>query len=270
MGKAIFGKQLKVKPKTATELQMMRKSGQITSMALKKVIENARVGVSLLELDGLAEEEIVKLGGEPSFKTVAGYYWTTCLTLNEEVVHGIPREIKLKEGDVLGIDLGTAYPDRNGWHTDAAWSVIVEGKGVQGEKRKFLEVGERVLWEAISQAVEDSRIGDISAVIQEGIEGSGYSVVKSLAGHGVGKNPHEEPEIPTFGKKGTGLRLKEGMTLAIEVIYAGGKGDVHEKDDGWTIVTVDKSLGGLFEMSVIVGKKRAEVLTDWRKISKVS
>lgn len=265
MGKAIFGKQLKVKPKTATELQMMRKSGQITSMALKKVIENARAGVSLLELDRLAEEEIVKLGGYPSFKTVAGYYWTTCLTLNEEVVHGIPREIKLEEGDVLGIDLGTAYPDRNGYHTDVAWSVVVSS-----QQKPFLEVGERVLWEAIGQAVEGKYIGDISATIQEGIETAGYSVVKSLAGHGVGKNPHEEPEIPTFGKKGTGLRLKEGMTLAIEVIYAGGKGDVYEKDDGWTIATVDKSLGGLFEMSVIVGKKRAEVLTDWRKIFKVS
>lgn len=249
----------KVAVKTAEELKLMRKSGEITALALKKVMENAKVGVSLLDLDKIAEEEIKRLGGESSFKTVPGYYWSTCLTLNEEVVHGTPRDIKLKEGDILGIDLGAVY---QGWHTDAAWSVAV-GNG----KRKFLEVGEKVLWEAVKQAVEGKQVGDISAVIQKGIEGAGSSVVKSFSGHGVGRLPHEAPEIPTYGKKGTGIILEEGMTLAIEVIYAKGKGEVYEKEDGWTVATHDGSLGGLFETSVVVGKKKAEILTDWRKIS---
>lgn len=254
---------LSVKVRTNDEIRLLQKSGWISAAALKKVIENVGVGVSLVELDKIAEEEIIRLGGSSSFKTVPGYNWTTCLTVNEEVVHGIPREIKLKEGDILGIDLGAVY---QGWHTDVAWSVIV-GDPRSEEKKTFLEVGERVLCEAITQAVEGKKVGDISAVIQKRIEGAGYAVVKSLSGHGVGLSPHEGPEIPTYGEKDTGLTLKAGMSLAIEVIYAAGQGEVYEMDDGWTIATTDGSLGGLFEMSVIVGKKKAEILTDWRKIS---
>ncbi|MBI4036962.1 type I methionyl aminopeptidase [Candidatus Daviesbacteria bacterium] len=241
------------------ELGLMRKSGLISAKALKKTLTAARPSVSLAELDKIAEEEIIRLGGQPSFKTVPGYFWTTCLTINDEVVHGTPRDIKLKEGDVLGVDLGAIY---QGWHSDTAWSIEVGGS----EKNKFLEVGEKTLWEAITQAREGNRIGDISSAIQKGVEKAGYDVVKSLAGHGVGRQPHEDPEIPEFGKAGTGLKLKSGMTLAIEVIYAQGRGTVYEKDDGWTIATSDGSLGGLFEMSVIVGKKKGEILTDWRTV----
>lgn len=277
MGKTRLGiDKPRVRIRNLEELNLMRKSGQITAAALKKVLENVKVGVSLLELDSIAEKEIKNLGGTSSFKSVPGYNFTTCLTLNDEVVHGLPRKIKLKEGDLLGIDLGAAY---KGWHTDVAWSVMVNGQGSnlpesrhgvkgQEDKIKFLEIGERTLWEAIDQAVEGKRIGDISATIEEGVERAGYSVVKSLAGHGVGRSPHEEPVIPTFGQKETGLRLQQGMTVAIEVIYTAGKGDVYEKSDGWTIASIDHSLGGLFEMSVIVGKIKAEVLTDWRKVSR--
>lgn len=235
-------------------------------MALKVVLKNVREGITLLELDKIAEEEIERLGGKSSFKTVPGYSWTTCLTVNDEVVHGIPRDIKLEEGDVLGIDLGAVY---KGWHTDTAWSVLVRGQGSgdseQGRKIKFLEVGEKALWQAISHAKEGKRLGDISAAIQETIEGAGYSVVKSYIGHGVGRYPHEEPEIHGVGEKGTGLRLKKGMTLAIEVIYTAGNNKVEVLSDGWTVATADGSLGGLFEMTVIVGQKQAEVITDWRK-----
>lgn len=253
--------------KNLEELKLMRKSGKITALALKKVIENTKVGVSLLDLDKMAEEEIKRLGGESSFKTIPHYSFTTCLTLNEEVVHGLPRDIQLKEGDILGIDLGAVY---QGWHTDAAWSVLVREQGTgdskQEDKREFLKVGERVLWEAVRQAVAGKRVGDISTVIEEGVKSAGFAVVKNFAGHGVGKQPHEAPEIPTYGKKGTGLILEEGMTLAIEVIYAKRKGEVYEKGDGWTVATHDGSLGGLFEMSVVVGKKSSEVLTNWRKV----
>lgn len=246
--------------KSSRELALMRKSGRMSAYALNKVIESARPGVTLSQLDKIAEDAIKQKGGKSSFKTVSGYAWTTCLTVNDEVVHGIPRNITLKKGDVLGIDLGAIY---GGYHTDTAWSVVVGGTENTNTNR-FLEVGERVLWAAISKAVEGNKIGDISATIQESIEGAGYTVIRSLSGHGVGKSPHEDPEIPGFGRSGTGPKLVAGMTLAIEVIYAQGFGEVYEKEDGWTIATSDGSLGGLFEMSVIVGKSRAEVLTDWR------
>lgn len=247
------------------ELELMRKSGGITALALRKVIESVKPGVSLLELEDIAEKEMRRLGAEASFKTVPGYRWATCLTVNDEVVHGIPRDIKLAEGDILGIDLGAVY---KGWHTDVSWSVLVRGQGTVDsgpqEKIKFLKSGEKALWEAVSQAREGKRLGDISAAIQEEIEGAGYSVVKSYIGHGVGRSPHEEPEIHGVGEKGTGLRLKVGMTLAIEVIYTAGSDKVEISDDGWTVKSADGSLGGLFEMTVIVGKKQAEVITDWR------
>lgn len=247
--------------KTAEEINCLKMSGRITALALKKTIEEAKVGVSLIELNKIAEDEILKLGGKPSFKTVPGYFWATCLTVNEEVVHGVPRDIRLNDGDVLNIDLGVVY---KGWHTDSAWTVII-GNG-NPKKKRFLAVGEETLWKTIAKAKTGNQIGDLSATIQENIEDAGYSVVKSLAGHGVGKKPHEDPVIPGYGQRKTGMHLKSGMSLAIEVIYTAGKGNIYQKDDYWTLASVDNSLGGLFEMSVIVGKQKPEVLTDWRKM----
>lgn len=251
--------------RSGKELDLMRQSGKITALALKKVLENVKPGISLTELNKIAEDKIKSLGGESSFKTVPGYYWTTCLTVNEEVVHGMPRGIKLNKGDVLNVDLGAVY---QGWHTDTAWTVVVgeELEKMSSEKRKFLEIGEKVMWQAIDQARAGKKIGDISSTIQEGVEGAGYSVVKSLAGHGVGRSVHEEPEIPEYGEAGKGPTLKEGMTLAVEVIYTEGKGDVYQKEDGWTVASLDGSLGGLFEMTAIVKKGQPEVITDWRKV----
>lgn len=247
-----------MRPRTEKELKLMRVSGKITASALKKSLGKVRDGVSLLELEKVAEGEILRLGGKPSFKTVPGYRWATCLTINDEVVHGIPRDIKLKMGDILGIDLGTVF---RGWHTDAAWSVVVGEKAI-----RFLQVGEEALWKGIDQVRAGNRIGDISEAIQKTIEGEGFFVVRSLVGHGVGKKLHEEPQVPGYGKKGTGVLLKEGMTLAIEAIYTAGTSEVKLKDDGWTIASIDGSDGGLFEMTVIVGKEKSEVLTDWRKV----
>lgn len=248
-----------VKPRKARELKLMRASGRMTSSALGKVIENIKVGVSSLELEKKAEEEIKRLGGESSFKTVKGYNFTTCITFNEQVVHGLPTERKIIDGDIVSVDLGAVF---NGWHTDAAWSVLV-GKDL--EKEKFLKVGEEALWLGIGKATHGNRIGDIASAIQVSVEGSGYSIVRSLVGHGVGRNLHEEPEVPGYGKKGSGMILQEGMTIAIEVIYTAEQPEVVLEHDGWTISSADGSLAGLFEMSVIVGKKQAEVLTDWRK-----
>lgn len=247
--------------RTKEELKFMSQSGKITAKALKKAIQSVKAGLSLIELDKIAEEEVLRLGGGASFKTVPGYFWASCLTVNDEIVHGTPRDIRLKRGDILKIDLGAVF---KGWHTDAAWTVIV-GDEKDPEKVRFLQVGEKALREGITKAVAGNRIGDISSAIQKVVEGAGYSIVKSLSGHGVGRAAHEEPEVPGFGKPGTGPKLLPGMTLAIEVIYARGRGEVYEKEDGWTVALADKSWGGLFEMTVIVKDKRAEVITDWRK-----
>ena len=268
------------------ELELMRKSGEMSAKAMKKVLEAVKPGANLLDLEKIATEEIKRLGGESSFKSVPGYYWTTCLTVNDEVVHGIPRNIVLKKGDKLSVDLGALY---KGWHTDTAWSVIVDYNNViasearqsnqtqidqiatspeapRDDKSRFLAVGEEALWIGIKQAKAGNRVGDISEAIQEVVEGKGYHVVRSLVGHGVGKELHEEPEVPGFGKRGTGPVLQEGMTIAVEVIYTEGTEDVIVEDDRWTISSADGSWGGLFEMSLIVGKEKAEVLTDWRKV----
>lgn len=232
----------------------MRKSGKIAASALKKAIKAIAVGVSELEVDKIAEEEIYKLGGELSYKSVPGYKFATCITVNDQVVHGIPTERRFEVGDLVSVDLAVEY---HGWHTDCAWSVLL---GEDLEKKKFLETGEQVLWEGIRQAKADNRVGDISNAIQTRVEGAGYSAVRSLVGHGVGRSLHEDPEIPGYGKAGTGMILKSGMTLAIEVIYTKGGPEVILDSDGWTFKAVDGSWGGLFEMTVIVGKE-PEILT---------
>lgn len=242
------------------ELKLMRESGKIAASALQKALSKVKIGVSELEIDEIAEEEIQRRGGELSYKSVPGYKFATCITVNEEVVHGIPTKRKFEIGDLVSIDLAVKY---RGWHTDCAWSILL---GKDPGKEKFLKTGEEALWLGVQQAIDGNRVGDISNAIQSRIEGEGYSVVRSLVGHGIGKSLHEEPEIPCFGEKGMGVILKSGMTLAIEVIYAQGGHEVVLKEDGWTYFTADKSLGGLFEMTIVVGEERGEVLTDWHQL----
>ncbi len=235
----------------------MRKSGKIAASALKKAMEGIKVGVSEIEVDKIVEEEIYKLGGELSYRSVPGYKFATCITVNEQVVHGIPTNRKFVESDLVSVDLAVVY---KGWHTDCAWSILL---GDDSEKKKFLQTGKQALWDGIAQAKEGSRVGDISHAIQSKVEGAGYKIVRSLVGHGVGRSLHEDPEIPGYGSPGSGMVLKSGMTLAIEVIYGKGTSDVGLEEDGWTYSTLDKSWGGLFEMTVIVGEEKAEVLTKF-------
>ena len=249
-----------MKSRNSYELSLMEKSGKIASAALQKALDAVREGVSGLELNKIAEAEIYRLGGDLSYKSVPGYKFATCVTINEAVVHGIPTERKFVKGDLVSIDLAVEY---RGWHTDCAWTKIVQDSKskVESDKENFLRTGQEALHDGITQAIDGNRIGDISSAIQTKVEGAGYSVVRSLVGHGVGKSLHEDPEIPGYGKKGTGVFLKKGMTLAIEVIYAMGNYEVSLEEDGWTYVTKDKSLSGLFEATVIVGKKEAKVIT---------
>lgn len=244
-----------MKSRNRYELELMRKSGKIASSALKKAMDAIKIGASELEVDKIAEEEIYRLGGDLSYKTVPGYKYATCITVNEQVVHGIPTERKFQEGDIVSVDLAVVY---KGWHTDCAWSKVL---GKDKKKEEFLKTGEEALMDGIAQAVDGNKIGDISHAIQTQVESAGFSVVRSLVGHGIGRKLHEEPEVPGFGEKGVGANLKEGMTLAIEVIYTMGKYEVVLESDGWTFSTADKSLGGLFEMTVVVRNKKAEILT---------
>ena len=244
--------------KSDKEIEIMKKSGKICALALKKVLEDVKPGVKCSELDKIAEQELKKHSAEPSFKTVEDYQYTICTTVNQQVVHGIPSNRVLEEGDIVGIDIGALY---KGFHSDLAITVPV-GK-IGQETKKFLDVGRATLNEAINKAVVGNTIGDISATIQNRIEGSGYSIVKNLTGHGVGRTLHEEPMVPGFGKKGTGPKLVENMTIAIEVIYTKGSGEVVLEKDNWTISSKDGSIGGLFEQTVAIGRNGPIVLTPY-------
>ncbi len=249
--------------KTEKEIQIMAEGGKILSDVLWEVLRNAKPGVSEIELDKLAEELIVKRGGEPGFKKVTGYNNTICVSTNDVVVHGIPTEYKLKEGDVLGIDCGVYY---KGFHTDMSETIRIQNLQLKVQKDdidKFLEIGKEALDEGIKQAVADNRIGHISKVIQDIVEGQGYSVVRSLVGHGVGRKLHEEPEVPGFlqGKIEETPILKNGMTIAIEVIYNMGKSEVAIDSDNWTIRSKDKSISGVFERTLAIANTEPLILT---------
>ncbi|MDO8583468.1 MAG: type I methionyl aminopeptidase [bacterium] len=251
--------------KTKEEIEIMKTGGKILAQVLFEVLKHAKPGVSELELDQLAEKLILEKGGEPGFKKVEGYRHTICISTNDVVVHGIPTNYKLKEGDVVGIDCGVYY---KGFHTDAAHTVRVQNSKLKAqssdEVEKFLATGERAMWEGVKVAKLGNRIGDISKTIQDIVEGEGYSIVRSLIGHGVGKELHEEPEIPgflDFPVARTPL-LKVGMTIAVEVIYNMGKSDVvYSGGDGWTIKSKDGSLSGLFERSIAITEGGTLVLT---------
>lgn len=237
------------------EMDLIRKSGKIASAALKKSLEAVKAGVSELEIDKIAEKAIYALSGDLSYKTVPNYKYATCITVNDAVVHGIPTDRKFVTGDIVSIDLAVVY---KGWHTDTAWTILI---GQDPQKERFLQIGKEALWNGIAQAIDGKRIGDISAAIQNKIEDAGFHIVRSLVGHGIGRSLHEDPQIPGYGRSGTGAVLKSGMTLAIEVIYTRGTSEVVLGADNWTYSSADGSWGGLFEMTVIVGKKQAEVLT---------
>lgn len=252
--------------KDKQKIEAMRKGGAILASVLTEVIESVKPGVSELEMDELAEKLIKNAGGTPGFKKVPGYNHTICAATNDVVVHGIPSAYIYKPGDVVCIDCGV-YID--GYHTDMAETVQVKGdtfkKTAETEEvDRFLEVGKRALREAIGIAKSGRHIGDISKTIQDIVEGGGYSVVRNLVGHGVGKNLHMPPEVPGFLDKPIDKTpvLSEGMTIAIEVIYnMGGPDVIYANNDGWTIKSKDGSLSAVFERTVLITKTGAEILT---------
>jgi methionyl aminopeptidase len=250
--------------KSDEQVAKMRIGGKMLSQTLMASLEKIKPGVSELEIDGFAERTIVQKGGEPGFKKVKGYHNTICVATNEIVVHGIPTKRTFEAGDVVCIDCGVYY---GGLHTDMAETIYLNDPKdpLKKEKLQFLGVGRKALTEAIAVAKPGNRIGDISKTIQDIVEGAGYSVVRNLVGHGVGKELHEDPEVPGFleGDIRKTPVLKENMTIAIEVIYAMGKPDVsYASDDGWTIKTADNSLSAVFERTVLITKGMPEILTS--------
>lgn len=249
--------------KKLAEIEIMKKAGTILAEVLAQVVAAAKPGVTEIELDTLAEHLIRERGGEPGFQKVPGYKHTICVATNNVVVHGIPSERKLQEGDIIGIDCGVFL---QGFHSDMAETVYVGDKAkMPAEVKRFLEIGKKAMFDGIGQVKSGNRIGDISQAIQQRVEKEGgYSVVRSLIGHGVGRELHEDPEVPGYvsGPLSKTPRLVPGMTIAVEVIYNMGKPDVmYSGDDDWTIVTADGSLGGLFERTVVVTDGGVEFIT---------
>lgn len=256
-----------IKIKTKEEIKKMAESGRILSETLWEVLKHVKPGVSEIELDALAEKLIREKGGEPGFQKVPGYKHATCISTNDVVVHGVPSKYKLKAGDIIGIDCGVYY---KGFHTDMSETVRVKSqipnpKIQNDEVDRFLEAGKKALEVGIKKAQLGNHVGDISKAIQDIVEaGGGYSVVRTLVGHGVGRELHEEPEVPGYvqGKIEKSPELVEGMVIAIEVIYnMRGPDVVLANSDGWTLKTEDGSLAGLFERTVAITKTGPQVLT---------
>ncbi len=246
--------------KSPEEIDKMAKACQIVAEILESIRGMIKVGITTKEMEDFADKRVKALGGIPAFKGYRGYPASICTSINEEVVHGIPSSRKLLEGDIVSIDIGV-YMD--GFHGDGAVTFQV-GK-VSKETVDLLRVTEEALYLGIENAIEGNRVSDISHAIQNHVEKHGFSVVRLFTGHGIGRELHEEPQIPNFGVQGHGPRLKEGMTLAIEPMVNTGTYQVKILEDGWTAVTKDGKNSAHFEHTILVTSNRPKILTKYSK-----
>lgn len=245
-----------IKIKSDREIELLRKAGHIVYLTHQYLKPYIKEGITTKELDTLAEEFICSQGATPSFKGYNGFPGSICASINNQVVHGIPGKTKLKKGDIISIDIGACY---KGYHGDSAWSYPV---GEISDKKKYLlEHTKKSLYEGLQQVKPGNRIGDISHAIEEYANKYNLGVVKELVGHGVGSKLHEEPDVPNYGKAGTGPLLKEGMVIAIEPMLNLGSPDIYMLEDGWTIETDDYSPSAHFEHTVVVTKDGYKILT---------
>jgi methionyl aminopeptidase len=242
--------------KTPAEIEIMRQSNRLVACTLQKLRKAAKPGVTTKELDQIAERSIRAGGATPAFKGYRGYPASLCVSVNEEVVHGIPDARQLREGEIVSLDLG-AY--LNGYYGDAAITVPV-GQ-VSDEAGRLLEVTQQALAKGIEQATHGNRLFDISHAIQSWVEAHGLSVVRDYVGHGIGRSLHEDPQIPNFGPPHHGPRLRPGMVLAIEPMINVGTWQVKVLDDGWTVVTADRSLSAHFEHTIAITDGKADILS---------
>jgi methionyl aminopeptidase len=242
--------------KTEEEIVKIRKACKVAAEVLKELKNAVKVGITTGELNDIADRSFALKGAVAAFKGYRGYKYATCISVNEEIVHGLPSQRCLKEGDIVGIDVGAIV---DGYYGDNAETVVV-GK-VSAQVKRLISATRDSLYKGISQAVDGSHLGDISSAIEEEAKKNGFSVVRDLYGHGVGRKLHEDPLIPNYGKKGTGQPLKAGMTLAIEPMFNAGASDIRTLSDGWTVVTADGSLSAHFEHTILITKGKPEILT---------
>jgi len=243
--------------KTPEEIEKMRLGGKIAAAVLERIAKIAEPGMTVWELDTLAEEMILKAGGKPSFKGFKGYPTATCISINEEIVHGIPSDRVLRKGDIIGVDVGVYF---EGYHTDTAITIGLEP--VSSENQRLIDTTKEALINGLKEIKAGKYLGDAQSRIQETIENERFGVIRDLTGHGVGRELQEAPSIPNYGKPGTGLLLEAGMTLAIEPMVSTGDWHIDVKDDGWTVVTADKSHAAHFEHTIVVTDEGCEILTQ--------
>ncbi len=251
--------------KTAEEVELLRQSNLLVSMTLAEVAKYIAPGVSTEKLDQVADSFIRDHGAVPGFLGYQGYPKTLCTSVNSQVVHGIPSpKVILKEGDLVSVDCGVIM---NGFYGDTAFSFEV-GE-VSPEVRKLLSTTRECLHKGVEQAVEGKRIGDIGYAIQHMAESNGFSVVREMVGHGLGRHMHEAPEVPNYGRKGTGPKLKKGMVLCIEPMINMGRRQITQEPDGWTITAADHKPSAHFELAVAIDKEKADVLSTFSYIEEV-
>lgn len=243
--------------KSKTEIELMREAGKILARTHEELGKAIKPGISTYEIDRLGEEIIRSYGCIPSFLNYQGYPASICVSVNDEVVHGIPSKNRiLKEGDIVSLDAGVIY---KGYHSDAARTHAV-GE-ISKEAKRLIDVTRESFFEGIKFAVSGNHLGDISRTIQNHVESNGYSVVRDLVGHGIGRNLHEDPQIPNFAGKRRGIKLRPGMTLAIEPMVNMGRYEVNWMDDDWTVVTRDGSLSAHYENTVLITEDGPEILS---------
>ncbi|MBN2523209.1 MAG: type I methionyl aminopeptidase [Bacteroidales bacterium] len=250
--------------RTTEEIELLRESNLLVSSTLGELAKWIQPGVTTQKLDEIAEEYIRSHDAIPGFLGYHGYPKTLCTSINNQVVHGIPSAIKLREGDIVSVDCGVL---KNEYYGDSAYTFPV-GE-ISDEIKKLLEVTKESLYRGIGTAIEGKRVGDIGYAVQTYCESHGYSVVRELVGHGIGKNLHEAPEVPNYGRMGKGSKLKKGMVLCIEPMINIGRKEVIQENDGWTIRTADKSPSAHFELAVVVQKDKAEILSTFRYIEEI-
>ena len=242
--------------KSEREIELMKKAGYLVSLTHKYLCPFIKEGITTKELDKLAEEFIIKNGGVPTCKGYEGYPATLCTSVNDTVVHGIPNNYKLKDGDIITIDMVIGY---KGYQGDAAWTYKVGN--ISDDKAYLMEHTEKALYKGIKEVKPGAHIGDISAAVEEYALNHNLGVVKELCGHGIGTSMHEDPEVPNYGKRGTGPRLKEGMVICIEPMLTFGDEDIYIMDDEWTVNTQDGSPAAHYEHTVLVTHDGYEILT---------
>ncbi|MDP4952299.1 MAG: type I methionyl aminopeptidase [Flavobacteriales bacterium] len=254
----------KVYYKTEDEIGLLRESSLLVGKTLAEVAKMVKPGVTTLELDAVAEEFIRDNEAVPGFKGYGGFPNSLCTSVNAEVVHGIPNNRPLEEGDIVSVDCGVL---KNGFYGDSAYTFAVGN--ISAEVEELLKVTKESLNLAIEQAIAGMRIGDIGYAVQNYAESHGYGVVRELVGHGLGRSLHESPEVPNYGRRGNGLKLREGLVLAIEPMINLGVKEVRQAEDGWTIVTADGLPSAHFEHDVVIRKGKAEVLSTFKWIEEV-